>query len=217
MWPCYCQVAVAVVQLAHENDQSLCVASFGSSVDACTALLSGADHECRPHAAEELEGSVRLIGGATDPAGAWAYGRPQFFHSGAFSTLIQRFFFPLPRSSAQVACRSLGFSSGGGIISAHGGNSATAIPDELAVPDETKFVDFVRCVGDEASVAECDVGVNPEALNSCALFGNRCDVAVVCSTPSGLPPPQLPGAVSILHQAAPRSHLQSTDETSTLM
>lgn len=151
---------------------------------------------------------MRLVGGATDPGNAWAYGRPQVFHSGAYSTLIKRFSFSLPRNSSQVMCRSLGFAAGGGVISSHEDNSASALPGH---PGETKFVDFVRCNGDEADVSQCAVGVDPAALNSeeDAGSGGRFDVGVVCVNPSGV------AAIAPVPAAAPGpSPGKAADETS---
>ena len=146
---------------------------------------------CLGCAGEELEGTVRLVGGAADPGGVWAYGRPQVFHSGAYSTLIKRFDFSLPRNSSQVVCRSLGYAGGAGIISVH---TASAMPGDVG---EVKFVDFVRCNGDEESTRDCDIGVNLETLSGPdpdfdAGAGGRYDVAVVCLNPSGVPSPSLP-------------------------
>lgn len=154
-------------------------------------MMCGILCECCGCAGEELEGTVRLVGGAEDPDGAWSYGRPQVFHSGAYSTLIKRFDVSLPRNSSQVVCRSLGYAAGAGVISSHTGDSASALPGD---PGEVKFVDFVRCNGDEESTRDCDVGVDltrtlsgPDA-DFDAGAGGRYDVAVVCVNPSGVRP-----------------------------
>eukprot|EP00892_Ulva_mutabilis_P005580 jgi/Ulvmu1/3394/UM016_0010.1 len=121
-------------------------------------------------------GIARLVGGSSDPGGAWAYGRIEVsdgpFFSGVSETESNEYF---GRRAAQVACRSLGFTSGAQILA----ESLSALPGPAGV---INTVNVVACRGDEESLADCEFRDDYYDTEYRLEDGA---VALVCSTPSG--------------------------------
>ena len=128
-----------------------------------------------------VRGDAQLVGGSADPDGAWAYGRLAVFDGNFFSSLSETSFREhLGRRGAQVACRSLGFTTGAQILS----GSLSALPGVAGV---VNTVGNIACNGDEANLGECEFLADYN--EDYAFLGGDGAVALVCSKPSGAEPP----------------------------
>eukprot|EP00892_Ulva_mutabilis_P007858 jgi/Ulvmu1/5444/UM223_0005.1 len=128
-------------------------------------------------------GDVRLVGGRSDPGGAWAYGRVEIY-DGSFFNPVYDALDDSPsfgRRAAQVACRSLGFQSGAQMRA--GSLSALPAPDAPDFRDEGADV-VVVCNGDEPSIAECEI-VRRQFMENFYDIPSDVTVALVCSNPTG--------------------------------
>lgn len=84
------------------------------------------------------------------------------------------------RRAAQVACRSLGFSSGAQILS----GTFSALPGPSGEADTGSRIE---CQGDEVTLADCEFP--PGSYNDYGGYDERelSAVAIVCTSPSGIP------------------------------
>lgn len=125
------------------------------------------------------QGEVRLVGGREDPGGAWAYGRLEVFNSGAFSGVQDsQFNDNFGRRAAQVACRSLGFTSGAQILS----GDLSALPGSSG---EVDSVERIACQGDEATLADCQFPTRGDYGDDYA-YEDGFATAVICVNASGV-------------------------------
>ena len=127
----------------------------------------------------------RLVDGEADPSGAWAYGRLEVFDGATFvlvsdANLLQE----LGVRAVQVACRSLGFDTGGQALAGRD----SVLPDAF---DRDSSVGVIVCGGDEATLADCSLEL--DAVESAESIFYAYDhpveenaVALVCSNPSGV-------------------------------
>eukprot|EP00892_Ulva_mutabilis_P002372 jgi/Ulvmu1/12135/UM084_0062.1 len=122
---------------------------------------------------------ARLVGGSADPGGSWAYGRLEVFDGLAFSRIVE---FPaadgVGRNAAVVACRSLGFADGVGIIA----GSASAVPGDAGDIDS---IVRIACAGDEAMLGDCEIDLSEGSGYMYEDVPGSSSVSVLCSTPSG--------------------------------
>ena len=130
--------------------------------------------------AGEADGEARLVAGRTDPEGVWQYGRLEFRDRGFFVGLsIRSFTIGLGRRGAQVACRQFGFASGAEAII----STTSALPGPAGVTD---IVSSIVCNGTEETLGDCGV-FRETADNFCFGGEDSCNVALVCSNPTGVP------------------------------
>ena len=124
-----------------------------------------------------LDGEARLVGGRADPSGAWEYGRLEFRDRGVFVRLRDPAFGEsLGRRGALVACRQLGYAAGAEVIT--GDNSALPGP-----AGATFAVSEILCDGDEEQLRDCEVF--RQSADSFCSSSDACNVALLCSNPSG--------------------------------
>lgn len=131
-------------------------------------------------------GTARLVGGAADPGGAWAYGRLEVSDGLAFSSVLDAeplfgVAGGLGRNAAVVACRSLGFADG--VQMTAGG--ASALPGPAG---DLQSITLIACNGSEASLGECRIDA-PAGAQYDEYVEGEANAAVMCSTPTGTPPP----------------------------
>lgn len=86
----------------------------------------------------------KLVGGRTDPKGAWAHGRLEVFDGNSFPTIYDSST-QVGRRAAGVACRSLAFASGAQMVS--GLASGLAGGDGMA-----DYISRVECEGIEDTI-----------------------------------------------------------------
>jgi len=123
------------------------------------------------------------VGGAADPGGAWTYGQLEVFDGETFVGVsdASREYEELGRRGAQVACRTLGFVTGGQALA----GTQSALPD---ADGRDSAVGRIVCNGDEATLSDCKFD---DYVFLADLFseyeGNEDDeaVALVCSNPTG--------------------------------
>ena len=108
------------------------------------------------------EGSIRLVGGATDNEG-----RVEVYHNGAWGTVCDDRW---DINDANVVCRQLGYSR------------ATFARENSAFGQGSGpiYYDEVACTGTESRLADCDH--NGIGINDC---GHSEDAGVVCYDPPG--------------------------------
>lgn len=131
-------------------------------------------------------GTARLVGGASDPGGAWAYGRLEVSDGLAFSSVRDteppfRSAGGLGRNAAAVACRSLGFADGVQMTAGR----ASALPGPAG---DVQSITLVACSGSEANLGECRIDA-PSDVRYDDYEDVEVNAAVMCSTPTGTPPP----------------------------
>lgn len=126
----------------------------------------------------------RLVAGEADPAGVWQYGRLEVFDGEGFTIVSDaNFIQELTRLGVQVACRTLGFATGGQALAGRD----SALPDPEG---RERTVGRIVCRGDEATLSEC---TSDEAMEDSVpddygyerTVGENA-VAIVCSNPSGM-------------------------------
>ena len=123
----------------------------------------------------------RLVAGEADPGGAWAYGRLEVFDGLTFVTVSDtRGRQELGRRGAQVACRTLGFATGGQALA--GAQSALPL---LKGAGRDGAVGAILCEGDEQVLADCPVDGYEYEYDNYARFLEDKAVALVCYNPSG--------------------------------
>lgn len=126
----------------------------------------------------------RLVGGETDTDGAWAYGRLEVFDGDQFVTVSDaNFNQELGRRGVLVACRDLGFGTGGQALA----GKDSALPD---TDGRDNTVGSLLCTGDEASLADCPTNLDSVTSAESALYTyeqtvEENAVALVCYNPSG--------------------------------
>lgn len=121
------------------------------------------------------------MGGAADPGGAWAYGLLEVFDGETFLRISDaaKNNHELGRRGAQVACRTLGFVTGGQAID--GEESALADTDGRDRP-----IGNILCNGDEARLSDCELyEFTSRGLDDYDGIAELSAVALVCYTPSG--------------------------------
>ena len=126
----------------------------------------------------------RLVDGDADPGGAWAYGRLEVFDGETF-TLVSDVV-SLDRNQELglrgviVACRDLGFATGGQALA----GVSSALPDEGRDSSVGSFV----CAGDEATLRDCELQADrtSRADYNYVEFVEEHAVALVCYNPSGM-------------------------------
>ena len=124
----------------------------------------------------------------------WEYGRLEFRDRGVFVRLQDVIFTDsLGRRGAQVACRQLGYAAGAEVIT--GDNSALPGP-----AGATRAVSSIVCEGDEEQLGDCEV-FRESAFSFCST-ADACNVALVCSNPSGAPPDRSEMSVASPHATA---------------
>eukprot|EP00892_Ulva_mutabilis_P011625 jgi/Ulvmu1/8835/UM049_0015.1 len=138
---------------------------------------------------------ARLAGGSSDPMGLWAYGRLEVLYNDFWSAIVdqagdERIDGSRSRSEpeslghtgVQVACRSLGYTSGAQMLAGR----------HSALPSLTH--DFVEirgftCNGTEDSLGQCDIAQvvtdNSGYDDTQVIADGTVNVALMCSTPSG--------------------------------
>lgn len=123
-----------------------------------------------------VRGDAQLVGGSSDPDGAWAYGRLEVFDGTFFSSVSEsRFSQDLGRRGAQVACRSLGFNTGAQILA----GTLSALPGNAGV---VNTISNIACNGDEANLGECEfLSDYDRDYGTIEVDGA---VALVCSNPA---------------------------------
>lgn len=132
--------------------------------------------------ADEDNGMARLVDGRADSEGAWAYGRLEVLADGVWSVLWTEplRFNVLGRLGVQVACRSLGFDTGAQLLV----GEASPFP---APPGLLGLVVEIKCVGSEASLAECEIVLEEGgegAFHSTTV--QPYSMAVMCANPPGV-------------------------------
>lgn len=122
--------------------------------------------------------------GGADPGGAWAFGRLEVFDGATFVLVSDaNFLQEVGRRGVQVACRTLGFSTGGQALAGRD----SALPDAF---DRDGTVGAIVCNGDEATLMDCSLGPEDVDNNEILFYGydmpvEEHAVALVCSNPSG--------------------------------
>ena len=143
--------------------------------------------------AGQEHGRARLAGGASDPRGQWEYGRLEILWLGAWTIITQptgsflspRFNDETSPSVVQVACKSLGYSTGAQML--------VGISSPFAAPVSTPtLISRIDCNGSEASLQEC--GIDTMAFDD-NVFEDDGElvtdaVALVCMNPSGTVDPR---------------------------
>lgn len=121
--------------------------------------------------------AARLVGGGTDPGGAWAYGRLEVFN-GAFYTSPK--IGEVGRRVAHAACGSLGFATGAQLLA----GSGSGLP---GVEGTAATNGRVVCNGDAATLVDCGT-YDPEydADYEVADASPAEAVALLCYNPSGV-------------------------------
>eukprot|EP00892_Ulva_mutabilis_P011614 jgi/Ulvmu1/8825/UM049_0005.1 len=177
--------------------------AFGDTLSCQCRQLQG-ELVCRPilrlHCApsSEGDGQARLVDGDADPGGAWEYGRLEVVQDGFWSTVIDAlplrdFEDDFGRRAAQVACRSLGYTSGAQLLV---GQSSPFATDRATLVTELVW----ECNGSEASLGECATSSRGRSRDQRLdaddiAFDDgfiRDSVALLCATPSGCSEPALP-------------------------
>lgn len=135
-------------------------------------------HGLRVHA-EAAEGTARLVDGAADPDGAWAYGRLEVVFDGFWTTLSENDDQALGRRGAAVACRSLGFAAGAQFTA----SNAAPLPGDGV---DARSAVSLACRGDEESLAACaGTATRRGVFEDASIAGGLFDVAVMCTNPTG--------------------------------
>lgn len=132
--------------------------------------------------AEFLVLTPRLVDGDADPGGAWEYGRLEMFDGETFvlvadSTLNQG----LGRRGAIVACRTLGFATGGQALA-----GATSVLPDLKARDTGVGTIEIACDGDEASLVDCELHPGSGIYYLYDEVVEEKAVALLCYNPSGV-------------------------------
>ena len=143
--------------------------------------------------AEADNGRARLVGGRADPRGDWGYGVLQVLVSGAWSIIEDSPFVQgvqFGRRGAQVACRSLGYTTGAQILAGRSSPLQTLDTDIVAVKS-------ISCDGSEDTLGDCgleytnaylsDYGYEYFDRESTGINEGTTSVVLVCVTPSGAP------------------------------
>lgn len=126
------------------------------------------------------DGQVRMMDGRSDPGGAWQYGRLEVIIKGVWSTIVDRRLRreSLGRRGAQVACRALGFATGGQLIV--GESSPFPAPGTA-----TSLDGDASCNGSEMRLTDCDLSFREDDGNDYGAGVLAGTVALLCTTPSG--------------------------------
>eukprot|EP00892_Ulva_mutabilis_P001478 jgi/Ulvmu1/11330/UM074_0045.1 len=132
-------------------------------------------------ASESRREEVRLNGGQAAADGSWAYGLLEVRDGSFFSGMAERVLgssrqFAVGRLAARVACRSLGFGTGAKLLSGRGAVLTRPLP-------KVATVGTLRCLGTEASLAECNVTA-PRPAPVGAPFTAPFGATLLCVTPS---------------------------------
>lgn len=124
----------------------------------------------------------RLVDGDADPGGAWQYGRLERFDGETFvlvanSNRNQG----LGRRGSIVACRTLGFATGGQALA--GGTSA--LPDLKARDADVGNIE-ISCNGNETSLVDCELKPGSGIDYNYEEVVEENAVALLCYNPSGM-------------------------------
>lgn len=125
----------------------------------------------------------RLMGGQADPNGAWVYGRLEVFGGGGFFSSVREVEFEqqLGRRGVEVACRTLGFATGGQLTA----GAVSGLPGSdgaLAIQSTA-----ITCLDDAVTLADCTVGrdYQPGSEYAYENTDENTAVALLCYSPKG--------------------------------
>lgn len=170
--------------------QYLKIWCYGREGICCAGCLPfNANPTCRFHMLKLSSGSgfgeARLVDGSADPGGEWKYGRLEVLVSGVWSIVDESESGSFGRLGAEVACRSLNYSTGAQLVV--GESSPFPAPSLASIT----LVESVQCDGSEMSLSDCDLKLRNSDYDDSNNYSSdngefaTAAVALICTSPSG--------------------------------